>query len=75
LQDFCPDFEVFEVCLTTGQAADDGVCDVADAGLDWKKVDRESAMIDLVLKKFDEIAGNCSGRLVLGSIGSCLVRL
>lgn len=35
LQDFGPDLEVGEVRAALGEAADDGVRDVADAGLYW----------------------------------------
>lgn len=75
MQDFCPDFEVFEVCLSTGKTADDGVCDVADAGLNGKKVDGKSAVVDFVLEKFNQVAGNCSRCVILRSVGGRLVRL
>lgn len=75
LQDLCPDFEVLEVCLSTRKPADDSVCDVADARLDWKQVDGKSSMVNFMLKKLDQVAGNCPRCFVLRCIGSCLIWL
>ena len=38
LQDLSPDFEVFEVSTAFGETADDGIGNVADAGLDGEKI-------------------------------------
>jgi len=35
LEDFRPDFEIAKLGAFRGELANDGVCNVADSGLDW----------------------------------------
>lgn len=73
LQDFGPDLEVLEVCAALAEASDDGVGDVADAGLDGEEVRWETAVLDLVLEELDQVRGNGLGAFVFGGVGEGLI--
>ena len=73
LQHLGPDFEVFEVRPARSEAADDGVGDVADAGLDREEVGREAAVVDFVFEEFDEVGGDGAGGVVFRGIWLRLV--
>ena len=75
LQDFGPDLEVVEVGAALGETADDGVGDVADAGLDGEEVLGQAALVDLVLEELDEVGGDGLRALVFGRVGRRLVRV
>jgi len=62
LEDFGPDGQVLEVGV--GETTDDGVGNVADSGLQWKKVGREAAVLDFMLEELDKMAGNGLGSVV-----------
>lgn len=75
LQHLGPDLEVLEVGAARGQAADDGVGDVADARLQRQQVRRQAAVLDLVLQELDEVARDGARVLILGRVGGRLVRV
>lgn len=56
LEDFGPDGQVLEVGV--GETTDDGVGNVADSGLQWEEVGRETAVLDFMLEELDKMAGN-----------------
>jgi hypothetical protein len=70
-----PDLEVLEVGTTRGQATDNCVGDVADTGLNGSEVRRETAVLYLMQKELDQVAGNLAASLVLGSVGLSLVHV
>jgi hypothetical protein len=74
LQDFGPHLQVLEVGAALAEAADDGVGDVADAGLDGEQVGRETAVLHLVLEELDQVRGDRLRALVFGGVGQGDVR-
>ena len=75
LQHLGPDFQVAEVGAAVREAADDGVGDVADAGLDGEQVAREPAAVDFVLEELDQVVGDGARGGVFGRVGLGLVRV
>lgn len=63
LENLSPHSEVLEVGL--GKSTNDGVGNVTNTGLEWKKVGRETAVLHLVLEELDQVAGDGLG----GGIG------
>lgn len=55
LQDLGPDLEVLEVGTAGSQAANNGVGDVSNTGLNGSKVCGETTMLYLMLQEFDEL--------------------
>lgn len=76
LDDLSPDGEVLELGL--GQTTDDGVGDVANAGLERQEIRRHTAPGDLVLEELDQVAGDSTRGVVgigVGAGGIPVVRL
>ena len=72
LQDFGPHFEFGEV-VAVREAADDGVGDVADAGLEGEEVGGEAVLGDFVFEEVDEVGGDGAGGVVFGCVGLGLI--
>jgi hypothetical protein len=70
-----PDLEVLEVGTARGQATNNGVGNVADTGLNGSEVRRETTVLYLMQKELDQVAGDLTARLVLGSVGLSLVHV
>lgn len=68
LDNLGPDLEVLELGLV--QATDDGVGDVANAGLEGEEVLGHAALGNLVLKELDQVAGDLARGLILGGVGA-----
>lgn len=66
LDDLGPDVEVLELGLV--EAADDGVGDVADAGLQGQQVLGEAALGDLVLEELNQVVSDAERVLVGGGV-------
>lgn len=73
LQDFGPDLQVGEVGTALAETTDDGVGDVANAGLNGEQVLGQTTVLDLVLEELDQVGGDGLGALVLGGVGLGLV--
>ena len=75
LENLGPHLEVGKVCATLAEAANDGVGDVSNTGLDGKKVRGETAMLDFMLQEFNEVGGDGLGVGVFRRVGLSLVRV
>lgn len=75
LQHFGPHLEVLEVGAALAQAADDGVGNVSNAGLQREEVLRETTVVDLVLEEVNQVAGNGLRGGILGRVVGGAVRV
>lgn len=55
------------------ESSNDSICDVANTGLQGEKSRGKSAVLDLVLQELDQVAGDGSGRVILGSVLAGLI--
>lgn len=71
LDDLGPHLEVAEVGVV--QTTNDGIGYVADTGLERKKVLGKTAVLHLVLKEFNQVAGNLLRALIGRGVGGGLI--